>query len=450
MTQEVQPYESGSWWGTFFRIWLPTISVMILTTIALYVFSVEPPPPKTIVIATGSKAGAYYKLGLKYKEVLRKEGINLKILNTAGSVSNLTQLSAPNSKIHLAFVQGGITTPHNPNQKTNHLRSLGSLYSEAMWVFYRSKEPMEQLTQLKGKRIGVGPNGSGTRPVTLAVLRENGITEKNASFHRLSSLETMSQLQAGKLDAAFFITSPKASYVQKLLKDPNIRLMNFKRFRSYTYKFSFLSALELGAGQLNLARNVPAHTIHMLAPAATLVIRDDFPSSLIFLVMRALQKVHAPGNLLDSPGKFPSKKFVSFPMHPQAKQYLRYGPTWLQRNLPFWWATFLQRFSILGFSLLTLLYPLFKTAPMFYTWRVRHRIFRWYRVLRGIDHKLLSSTPAEELQGYLPELDRLDRESREIKVPLWHMAELYTLRIHIHFLRTQINRVLDEESAKKS
>ena len=213
--------------------------------------------------------------------------------------------------------------------------------------------------------------------------------------------------------------------------------------------FSYLSAVELGPGQLNLEKNIPPQAMHMLAPAATLVTRKEFPSSLLFLLMRTIQEVHGKGNLLDFPGKFPSTRFVSFPMHSRAKQYLRYGPTWLQRNLPFWWASLLQRFSILGFSLLTLLYPLFKTVPFFYTWRVRSRIFRWYKELREIDYKLLGDCPVDELEAFLPELDKLDQESRRIQVPLWHMAELYTLRIHIHYLRTQINRISEQQKKQQ-
>lgn len=177
----------------------------------------------------------------------------------------------------------------------------------------------------------------------------------------------------------------------------------------------------------------------MLAPAATLVARKDFPSSLVYLLMHTLQKIHGKGNLLDFPGKFPSKKFINFPIHPQAKRYLRYGPTWLQRNLPFWWASFLQRFSILGFSLITLLYPLFKVAPAVYTWRARSRIYPWYKLLREIEHTELHTRSMEELQAFLSQLDEIEQESRVIQVPLWHMAELYTLRIHINYLRIQIN-----------
>src|SRR3546814_18292057 len=87
-------------------------------------------------MATGHKDGAYFACGQAYAERFRKEGFELALSQTGGSVDNLRLLTDEAAEVPVAFMQGGIGVPaEHPT-----LRSLGSLYFEPIWIFVRGDE----------------------------------------------------------------------------------------------------------------------------------------------------------------------------------------------------------------------------------------------------------------------------------------------------------------------
>ena len=124
---------------------------------------VEPAPPKRIVITTGGEAGAYYQFAQRYAAILAKNGITLEVKSSAGSLENLSRLQADEAQV--GFVQGGVMPPkEDPDAEDDSgLLSLGSLFYEPVWVFYRGERDLTRLTELRGKRIAIGQEGSGVR-----------------------------------------------------------------------------------------------------------------------------------------------------------------------------------------------------------------------------------------------------------------------------------------------
>jgi len=131
---------------------ITTIGIGVILLIAgfwlAYQF-VEPAPPTTISISTGSKEGAYYAYALQYQKRLAEQGITLNIETSAGSTENLQRLKT--NKVDLALVQGGLTQPNTA------LLSLGSLYFEPTWIFHRKDLTVNKITDLLGQRIAIGP-----------------------------------------------------------------------------------------------------------------------------------------------------------------------------------------------------------------------------------------------------------------------------------------------------
>ncbi|MBL8421111.1 MAG: C4-dicarboxylate ABC transporter substrate-binding protein, partial [Dechloromonas sp.] len=118
---------------------------------------VEPAPPKKIVITTGSDAGAYYAYAGRYAAILARNGITLEIRTSAGSLENLDRLEKDEAQV--GFVQGGVLEPKvDPDDEDSDsaLVSLGSVFYEPVWVFYRGSRTVERLTDLRGKRIAIG------------------------------------------------------------------------------------------------------------------------------------------------------------------------------------------------------------------------------------------------------------------------------------------------------
>ncbi|MCW8885842.1 MAG: TAXI family TRAP transporter solute-binding subunit, partial [Motiliproteus sp.] len=227
--------------------------LVLLGFILAYQF-VEPAPPKTIRIATGNPNNAYYQFAQEYRQALLKQGIELEVLSSAGSVENLQLLTQ--GEVDIAFVQGGI-----PKQPGAELQSLGSLYFEPLWVFYRQGIEFTHLSNLAGKRLAIGKDGSGTRAVALRLLADNGIQDNNAELLPLSGEDAANALIQGDIDLYFSVTSPKSPVVQMLLEQPDIKLFSFDRAPAYTRLHRYLSSVEVPEGIASLAKNIPEQTI---------------------------------------------------------------------------------------------------------------------------------------------------------------------------------------------
>ncbi len=410
----------------FCKISIVTIAIIFLSFLTAYQF-VDPPPPKEISIATGREGGGYYKFSLQYQKQLAEQGFNLEIQPTAGSIEVLQKLKSGEASIGL--VQGGTA---KEIEGIEGLQSLASLFYEPVWVFHRKDQPIKYLFELRGKRIAVGENGSGTKPLAMQLLSFNHVTPDNSSFLNLSSRKAAAKLAAGEIDAAFFVTSPKAGVITELLSNPEIELLSFRRHLAYSSRYPFLTHIEIGEGMIDLENNIPTSSKILLAATASLVVRQDLHSDLIPLLLRSLIQVHKNGGMLEKQDQFPSNKFVEFPMNSTAEYYLVSGPSFLEKIFPFWLATSIDRLKILLIPLIAILLPLFKGFLPIYTFTIRRKIFRWYELLREIDEQIHKFSDINIIDEKIERLQSLQKELIEqVSVPLSHMGEFYGLRMHI-------------------
>lgn len=418
------------------------LAVAILLAGFLFTFQfVEPPPPAAMTLSTGGERGGYYSFGKQFRTVLAEAGVDLKLLLSAGTVQNIDRLTDPANGVDAAFVQGGAVSP---DMKEAPLLSLGSLFLEPMWVFTRTDAPLERLTQLQGLRLAVGPEGSGTRPVALKLLAKAGIDARTERFLPIGGTEAARALIEGRVDAAFFITAPQAAVVASLLGRPEIHLMSFARADALANAFPFLSKIPLPEGSLDLTRNIPDRDITLLGPTATLVVREDLHPALIGLLLETIMKVHGPGGWPPDPAGFPTTRFLEYPLDDEARRYFEEGPSLLQRFLPFWAASMVDRLKILLLPLITLLFPLFKILPPIYRWRVRAKIYRWYEDLRSIEEDGRRTDEPGAMANAMGRLEQLAEEAGRTSVPLSYADALYSLRLHIRMVRQELQRLSDQ------
>ena len=419
--------------GEKIKIFGPAVLITIIGFLVAYQF-VAPAPPRTLTMATGSMSGAYYAAGKSYREFLAQNGITLELKNTSGSVENLQLLEAPSGGADVAFIQGGL----KELAASSKLVALGSLFFEPMWVFHRKGVSIEQIADFHRLRIAVGPEGSGSRVLTLKMLALNGIDETNANLLSYDSQKATDLLLAGNIDVAFFVASYRSEYIIQLFRSNAVGLLGISRAEAYAIRYPFLHVLKLPQGVINFRENIPSQDLMLVAPTAQLVARSDLHPALINLLMQAAEKMHFRGGGFEKEGQFPTPKYIDYKLSDEAARYYKSGPPFLQRYLPFWVANFITRMIVMLLPLVALLFPLFKLMPVVYRWRMRSKIYRWYAKFEDIDAVIFKDKKTTNIAKYISELDDLEEKVAHIRVPLAYQEELYDLRLHIDLLRKKL------------
>jgi TRAP transporter TAXI family solute receptor len=412
-------------------VWAPLALIVVAGFLVAYGY-VGAPPPRVIRIATGAENGAYHAFALEYARLLASDGIVLEVVPTAGTVENLELLKR--GDVTLALAQGGSATEADRAD----LQSLGSMFLEAVWVFTPRTSPVRRLNELAGRRVAVGPSGSGTQLLAEQLLGANGVSESNTTFVHVDTSAIMPRLVRGELDAGVVVASAEAPVVSTLAQQPELELLDLERSGAYDRVFPFLTPVTLEEGVLDLERNVPPRDTRLVATAASLAARRDLHPALIPAVLEAAARVHQAGGLLEAPQQFPSARLVDLPMNEDAARYIQDGPSFLYRWLPYGTAVVLDRLKVLLLPLVALLLPLFRIAPSLYQWRVRSRVYRWYAAVRDID--LAISSEHADAVSLRRRLHGLESEVASVSVPLAYTAEQYHLRLHIQLLQQELDR----------
>ncbi len=404
----------------------------------------QPQPPNHVVLATGVAQGAYAEFGSRYAEQLRRHGITVELRATQGAAENLALLRDPSSGVDLAFVQGGADSRARPGQADADagLVSLGSLFHEPLWLFYREasaqrlagSEHIDSLTQLTGWTVNVGAPGSGVPPLMQRLLEANRIDPAAIHLQQLSTTPAVVDLLEARIDALALVSAPESQMVQMLLQTPGIRLLNFAQAEAYSRRFTFMSPVLLPRGVVDLARDLPPADVHLVAPTATLLARASLHPALVQLFVQAAQQVHGGAGWFQRKGEFPNTANSEWPIAPEAQRIYRNGPPWLQQYLPFWLANLADRMWVAFLAIAAVLIPLSRVLPPLVEFRIRSRVFRWYGQLRAVEHAQ-GRRPRAEL---LAELDQIERRVEEVNVPLSYADELYALRTHIQGVRQRL------------
>ncbi len=449
-------------WRERARVWLPFV---LLAAVGLGVawWLAEPAPPGTVVIATGSPQGAYHLAAGRYEQVFADNGVTLERRTTAGSMENAQLLQ--DRVVDAALVQGGVL---NAPQRTG-LEAVAAVFYEPLWLVRRaspggsatrpalnasvaSTQPGGALAGLAGLRIAVGPKGSGTRATAVSLLADHDLTNA-VTLLDTSGRPALQALRDGAIDAAFFVIAPTAPLIDALMRDASLEIVGLERAPGLARRYDTLEAVTLHRASFDPAEDLPHRDLRLLAPVATLVVHDEVHPAVVQLLVQAAQEAHHTGTLLNDPGVFPNVRMVDLPLHDDVRYHIENGPGFLQRQLPFWLASFIDRLVIFIIPLLVLLIPLAKAAPSVYRWRIRARIYRWYRTIRELDETLAVSHAAamdrKSLRAARHQLDQLDVEVLNVKVPLSYMEEFYNLRLHMGYVRGKIDQQLSERPASE-
>ena len=418
------------------------LAILAVALVVLAYWWLNPNPPKTVTLATGPAQSAYEEFGKRYQKALAAEGIDVLLLPSDGSSHNLELLRE--GKADVAFVQGG-TAELQPDD-TDELVSLGSLFVEPVWLFYRSdsaerraRSPrIDNLRQLRGWRVNVGSEGSGVPRLMERLLEANKLAPGDVQMSRLDQTPATVKFLAGKLDALVFASAPESLMVQMLLQTPGVQLLDFPQHEAYARRFPFLTPVTLPRGVVDLAANVPAGDVRLVASTTSMLAREATHPALLTLFAQNAQKLHGGSGWFNRAREFPNSRHSELPLSKEADRAMNEPVPMLQRYLPFWLANLIERMRLVLGILLAIMLPLSRVVPPLYQFRVRSRVFRWYGRLREIENDMETgkAAPAELLQA----LDALEAQAEKVSVPLSYADELYALRNHIHLVRKKLLR----------
>lgn len=473
---------------------------------------IQPAPPSTLTISAGPPGSSFWNAAQRYKTILARNGITVKVLPSAGSLQNLERLSDPEADVDVGFVQSGVTlvaraaagasaaeapvasgpvgtaadgatasgpaastqrageasgagAAHAPSEtdasaalgasstsssqpSTEHLVSLGSVSYVPLVIFYEGRE-RSRLSAFAGERIAIGPEGSGTRALALALLKANGIVPGDGTtLLPLTGEAAAHALTTHRIDAAFLAgDSAQPPVMAALLRTPGVRLFSFSQAQAYARRFPYLTDIALPMGAFDLGKNLPPAPVHTIAPTAELVARDSLHPALSDLLIEAAKEVHGRANLLQNAGEFPSPVMHDFPISDDAARYYKSGKSFLYRLLPFWLASLVDRLIVLIVPIVVVLIPGARLIPSLYAWRVKSRIYRWYGALIAIERSALDETASEdERTASMVKLVEIEAAVNRLKMPLAYADQFYVLRQHIGFVRARLAQAYDERT----
>ena len=412
------------------------IAVGVLTIAAMWLaFALlQPTPPRSIAMATDPEGSISAELGKRYQAILGRKGIEVRLVPSVGAVENVARLRDPKSGINVGIIPSGITD----HQKSPELVSLGTLFYEPLWLFYRGR--IETYKGLHGLRIAVGPEGSGTHALVIEFLARIGIVAKTAELLPLTSQAAAEKLLHAEINGAGMLAAWESPIVRQLLSAENINLASVARADAFVALYPFLSKVVLPAGVGDMVKNRPPTDVTLLAPKASLIVRGDLHPAIQYLLLEAATEIHSGPGMFRKAGQFPAAEAIDLPLSSDAHQFYKAGPPFLQRHLPFWLAVLVQQLLVLLIPVLAVLYPLVRFLPAVYGWAMRRRVYRLYNELKRLEDELVSDRAREKAADLVARLDRLEERASRFRLPVSFRPLLYALRLHISLVRQRLQK----------
>jgi len=398
-----------------------------------------PAPPHSITLAGGMKGSNFATVAGRYQRFLKRNGVELKILETEGSLDNLNRLTTPHMRVDIALVQAGLTERND----TSDIESLGSMFFQPLLIFYRSAKSIVRLSELEGGRIAIGPEGSGTRALALALLKANEIEPGGRTQLTSDEGEAARKALLNRQVEAIFLTGDSASgtTIREMLHAEGVRLFDFRQADAYVRRFPYLNRLTVPAGAFDLGEDLPPTDLSLLAPTVELLAHADLHPALVDLLVEAAQETHGRASILQAAGQFPTPATHDYPINTEAARYYKSGDrSFAYRYLPFWLASLFNRVVVVLVPIVVLVIPGLRFLPQLYRWRISSRVHRRYGELMAVEREALGPLTPERRAALGERLDDIERSVISRRMPGSHAEQVYVLREHIRFVRENLAR----------
>ncbi|QWD91322.1 TAXI family TRAP transporter solute-binding subunit [Polynucleobacter sp. MWH-Braz-FAM2G] len=412
---------------------------LLLLALSVLIWFAKPAPPKKVLMATGV-GGSYKVLGEKYRTFFEKKGIELKLIETHGSKENLQHLIDRNDPIQAAFVQGGMIA----SDDLSGVQSLGSVDYEPVWVFYHSKA-FNESTRLSDRdiarlKINIGPIGSGTHTQAVNIFKLNHLNTSSPNLLNMGNTDGVSALERGEIDGVILVDGFDSPNVQRLIKNPDIRLATFKRADAYTRLLSYFEEVSVPMGGFDLGSNTPDHPIQLISTTTNLLIDDRLHPAIQVLFLEAAREINGGKSYFSKVGEFPVYMNTEAPLSNEAKYFYEKGTPTLMKYLPFWLAEFIERMFVLLLPFAAFAYPIVKSIPNYRMNLARKQINSIYKDLDKFEQNTIESFDPSKRAEYIEILNEMELRALNSKASRLATAECYSLRSNIEFIRNALEK----------
>ena len=423
----------------FLRHYWPaiTITVTAAAIACAAIVMLRSMPPHVIVMATGPEGDAAYEIGKRYRAVLARANVEVQLVPTAGSVDNRAMLLDPHSGVSVGLIEGGI----NSAVDTSGLESLGTVFYEPLWWFHKCEIRGVGVDGLRGQKVSIGPEGSGTRALALELVKRTGIERQAGEWLALAPQAAGEKLLAGEIDVAFMMTSWESPLVQQLLAGERIGLAGFPHADAFVALYPFLTKVVVPRGVTDLTKDQPPTDVILIATKASLVVRKDLHPAIQYLLLNAAVEIHSGASIFHHANHFPAAEAIDIPLSNEALRFYKSGLPFLNDYFPFWMAALIGKLVILLIPILGVLYPMMRFLPRLYDWAMRSKVLRMYGELRLLEDEMTNARGAgRDTREMVGRLDRLDEQANHLRVPIAYASMLYMLRNHIDLVREGLKK----------
>lgn len=417
------------------------VVVALIGLMALLMW-VRPLPPARVTLAVGPENSALARLGERYVAPFAQAGVKLNLVYTdhAGLASAIAaqQASAQGGQVQAAFLIAGMQASH----RLPDLVSLGSVEYAPMWVFYRGQvEPGADFFQaFANGRFRIGLAGPVSRALIEQMAALRGFTiSAQTGFESVADRQMVQRFIAGQIDVIVIVDGYDSHYVQQLAAVSDARLFDMGLAAAFERLLPFLERVVVPRGSLDMVNIQPVTDVTILASTVSLLVDKELHPAVqqLFLTATAgLDELTEP--FFAQRGAFPAYLDPQIPLSPVARRFYAEGGLALSQRLPYWLASLIDRLWLLVLGLIAVIYPLSRLIPSYRVIRSQLQISDAYEVIHHIDVTSADEADANQLQGYVDDLDELERHLRQCWMSSESMDAFYHLRTALNQLRARL------------
>ena len=309
----------------FLWVIISIVMVSIFTILSLN----TPNQVHNLTIATGSKNGEYYSFAQALSEVIYKENYQIKInvLETEGAKQNIEWLK--NNQADLALIQSDLSIPANA-------KAVAFLFPEMFHLIATDQSKINKVSDLKGKRIALMPEGSGSYNLFWLLSQHYGLKADDFEVIAVPPEQAYTLLNQKKVDALFRVIALGNAGINELLKSGENRLVPIEQAAALQLFQPALEASKIPVGTYNGSIPIPAEDLPIVALRSVLITHKNIDKTVIYEITKILFEsrnelitknpqaamIHKPESLQD----------LGFSFHPGAKDYYYQDePTFLEK-----------------------------------------------------------------------------------------------------------------------
>ena len=272
----------------------------------------------TIRLSTGGPTGEYYAFGQAIAQVTEANDaqVRIQVIESAGSNQNMEAIH--NHTADLALVQND--TPIQPN-----VRAVAQLYPEMFHLIANKDANIQTMGDLKGKRIALMPENSGSYNLFWPLSQHYGLTKNDFQSYPMTADEAHVALQAGKVDALFRIIGLGNDSVAQLLTTNKFKLIPIDQIGALQLIQPYLEPTIIPKGSYDGSAPIPSQDLPVVAVSALLIANHNVPPDVVEAITRILYehrseliRINPRTANIQSPE---ASQNLGFPLHEGARAY---------------------------------------------------------------------------------------------------------------------------------